>query len=105
MKEALKFEETEESDDLEMMPDDDEGVISKSNTQRIPVSLIKHLQKVPSLIGTRNEETSVRKSSATINVPIQFDLAGSKQKLKSPLKRSSNLESYLRQILSSKRSP
>ncbi len=32
MKEALKFEETEESDDLEMMPDDDEGMISKSNT-------------------------------------------------------------------------
>lgn len=30
-----------------MLPEEDEGVVSKQNTQRIPVSLIKHLQKGP----------------------------------------------------------
>lgn len=50
-----------------MLLDDEEGIISKSNTQRVPVSLMKHLQKIPSIpvhFG-RNAELSVKKSSIT----------------------------------------
>lgn len=48
--ESLLAKEQEQADDdfdLEMPPDDD-GVIAQYNTQRVPVSLIKQLEKTPS---------------------------------------------------------
>lgn len=38
----------DEDDDPVMLPDDDEGVTQKLTTQRVPSSLIKHLEKTPS---------------------------------------------------------
>jgi len=56
-----------------MMPEDDEGVLSRSNTQRIPVSLIKHLQKLPALHATRNAE--IVENQTITNKPPPIDLS------------------------------
>ena len=63
-----------------MLPDDDEGVISKQNTQRIPVSLIKHLQKAPSLYGTRNTIINEVQSTSQVTKLKVIELDVEKQK-------------------------